>query len=62
LQRLQKWLGAQILLKADRKGNAFTEVIPQIGARKTSADPFVWYPEKDINAEFAATYPKGSEF
>ena len=49
-------------MKADRKGNAFTEVIPQIGARKTSADPFVWYPEKDINAEFAATYPKGSEF
>lgn len=57
-----EWQGARIILKADQNGNAYTDLIPQIGARKTSADPFVWYLEKDICAGFDHLYPKGSEF
>jgi hypothetical protein len=57
-----EWQGARIILRADQDGNAYTDLIPQIGARKTSADPFVWYLEKDINVGFDALYPKGSEF
>ncbi len=57
-----EWQGARIILKADRNGNAYTDLIPQIGARKSSVDSFDWYLEKDIKIGFDALYPKGSEF
>src|SRR5260370_23623369 len=34
----------------------------QVGARRDVDEEWTWYLEKDVNAEFAAKYPKGSEF
>jgi hypothetical protein len=56
------WIGARVVLKINKKGEAYIDLLPQVGARKTATDEWEWYLEKDVNAEFAAKYPKGSEF
>jgi len=56
------WMGARVLLKAGKHGKARTDLLPQIGARRNPTDTFTWYLEKEIDAAFAAQYPKGSEF
>jgi len=58
----EDWKGARIVMRSDRNGKESTEVLPQVGARRTHSDPFEWVLEKDLSAEFAARYPKGSEF
>jgi HNH endonuclease len=56
------WKGAQVVVRTDRKGVGSTEVLPQVGARRSPSDPFEWVLERDLTAEFAARYSKGSEF
>lgn len=56
------WKGARVVLKVNKKGEAYIDVLPQVAARRTADDEFEWYLEKDVNGEFAAKYPKGSEF
>lgn len=56
------WIGARVVLKINKKGEPYIDLLPQVGARRTAADEWEWYLEKDVDAEFAAKYPKGSEF
>src|SRR6266536_185534 len=56
------WIGARVVLKINKKGESYIDVLPQVGARRSPTDDWEWYWEKDVNAEFAAKYPKGSEF
>jgi hypothetical protein len=56
------WKGARTAIKTDKNGTQSTVVLPQIGARRTPEEPFEWVLEKDLNADFAARYPKGSRF
>lgn len=56
------WIGARVALKINKKGEPYIDVLPQVGARRSASDEWGWYLEKDVNAEFASKYPKGSEF
>ena len=56
------WPGARVVMKLDAAGNARVDLLPQAGARRDASEPMTWYLEKDVNADFAAKYPKGSEF
>jgi hypothetical protein len=56
------WKGARTRIYTNRNGNEKTEVLPQVGARRDPSEPFEWVLEKDLSAEFAQRYPKGSEF
>jgi hypothetical protein len=58
----EHWKGARTVIRADENGVESTEVLPQVGARLSPTDPIEWVLEKDLTAEFAARYPKGSEF
>jgi hypothetical protein len=57
------WLGVRAAIKL-RKGKKipYTMVLPQVGARKSPQDAWVWYTEKEITADFASKYPTGSEY
>jgi len=48
-------------MKLDAAGNARVDLLPQAGARRDASEPMTWYLEKDVNADFAAKDPKGSE-
>lgn len=50
------WKGARVVLRVNRKGEPYIDVLPQIGARRTAGDEIEWYLEKDVDAEFAAKY------
>src|SRR5260370_6187196 len=56
------WLGARVVMKLDAAGSAHVDLLPQVGARRDASEPMTWYLEKDVNTDFAAKYPKGSEF
>lgn len=56
------WKGAAVVMRTDKNGVESTEVLPQVGARRTPTDPWEWVLEKDLSVEFAARYPKCSEF
>jgi len=56
------WKGARTAIKTDKNGIQSTVVLPQVGARRTPEEPFEWVLEKDLNADFATRYPKGSRF
>jgi hypothetical protein len=56
------WKGARVKLHKDKNGNSATGVLPQVGARRNSDDEIEWCLEKDLTEEWAAKYPKGSEF
>jgi hypothetical protein len=56
------WKGAAVVVRTDKNGVESTEVLPQVGGRRTPSDEWEWVLEKDLSFEFAARYPKGSEF
>jgi hypothetical protein len=56
------WIGARVVLKVNKKGEPYIDVLPQVGARRTPVDEWEWYLEKDVNGDFAAKFPMGSEF
>jgi|SRR5271157_16802 len=56
------WIGARVVLRINKQGRSYIDLLPQVGARRSSTEEWTWYLEKDLNAAFAATYPKGSEF
>jgi hypothetical protein len=56
------WKGVRTVIRTDENGVESTEALPQVGARLSPADQIEWVLEKDLTAEFAARYPKGSEF
>jgi hypothetical protein len=56
------WKGARVVLRVNRKSEPYIDVLPQVGARRNPGDEFEWYLEKDVDVDFAAKYPKGSEF
>jgi hypothetical protein len=57
------WRGARVVLKVNKRTrSSYVDLIPQVGARKNPNEEWTWYLEKDVNAEFVAKYPKGSEF
>lgn len=58
----EHWKGARAVIRTDKNGVESTEVLPQIGARRSPTEPIEWVLEKDLNAAFIARYPKGSEF
>lgn len=58
----EDWKGARTVIRTGKNGTETTEVLPQVGARRNPSEPFEWVLERDLNAEFAARYPKGSEF
>ena len=58
----EHWKGARTIMRTDKKGVQSTEVLPQIGARRSVAEPIEWILEKDLDAAFVARYPEGSEF
>jgi len=55
------WKGARTEIRADKDGKQRTDVLPQIGARRTPSDDFEWVLAHELTAEFAARYPKGSD-
>jgi hypothetical protein len=56
------WKGARTEIRTAENGKQRTDVLPQIGARRTSSDPFEWCLVHELTAEFAQRFPKGSEF
>jgi hypothetical protein len=56
------WLGARVVLKVNKDGEGYVDVLPQVGARRDAKEEWTWYLEKDVTTQFAAEYPKGSEF
>ena len=57
------WIGARVVLQVDqRTGKGYIDLLPQVGARRNSTEEWTWYLEKDVDADFAAQYPLGSEF
>ena len=56
------WKGARTSIRTDQSGKERTDVLPQIGARRTPSDPFEWCLAHELSVEFAQRYPKGSEF
>ena len=57
------WKGARVVLRVNRKGEPYIDVLPQVGARRSTSDEFEWYLEKDVDTDFAAKYStKESEF
>jgi hypothetical protein len=56
------WKGARTSIKTNKNGIQSTVILPQVGARRTPEEPFEWVSERDLNADFAARYPKGSRF
>src|SRR6202007_3153079 len=41
------WLGARGVLKTNKNGRHYIDLIPQVAARKNSGDEWVWYLEKE---------------
>lgn len=58
----EHWKGARTVIRTDRNGIESTEVLPQVGGRRSATDPIEWVLEKDLDVAFVARYPKGSEF
>jgi len=58
----EDWKGARAALRTDNKGKERTYILPQVGARRSSSDPFEWCLEPDLSDEWADKFPKGSEF
>jgi hypothetical protein len=58
----EHWKGARTVIRTDKNGVKSTEVLPQVGARRSPTEQIEWVLEKDLDAAFAARYPKGSEF
>lgn len=58
----EHWKGARTVMRTDKNGVESTEVLPQVGVRRSPTEPIEWVLEKDLDAAFAARYPKGSEF
>jgi hypothetical protein len=56
------WKGARTVIRTKEDGTEVTEVLPQIGARRTPSDPWEWCLAHELTVEFAERYPKGSEF
>lgn len=56
------WKGARVSIHVDKSGKQRTEILPQIGARRTKSEEFEWVLAHELTAEFAARFPKGSEF
>jgi HNH endonuclease len=56
------WKGARTAIRTNQNGKQRTEVLPQIGARRTASDEFEWCLAHEVTVEFAQRYPKGSEF
>ena len=56
------WKGARTRIRTEEDGTESTEVLPQVGARRTPSDPWEWVLAHELSTEFAARYPKGSEF
>jgi hypothetical protein len=53
---------ARIAIRTNRDGKQETELLPQVGARRTPSDPYEWVLSHELSVEFANRYPKGSEF
>ena len=58
----EDWKGARTTIRTDENGTQRTDVLPQIGARRTSSEPFEWCLGHELTADFAERFPKGSEF
>lgn len=58
----EDWKGARTSLRTDENGSEHTVILPQVGARRTPAEPFEWCLEQDLAVEWANKFPKGSEF
>jgi hypothetical protein len=58
----ENWKGARTSIHTDKNGRQRTELLPQIGARRTPLDEFEWVLAHPPTVEFAERYPKGSEF
>jgi hypothetical protein len=58
----ENWKGARTSIHTDKNGRQRTELLPQIGARRTPLDEFEWVLAHQLTVEFAERYPKGSEF
>jgi hypothetical protein len=56
------WKGAWVVLRVTKGGNPYIDVLPQVGARRSPTEDFTWCLERDLSPEWAASYPKGSEF
>lgn len=56
------WKGARVVLRANKHGKPYIDVLPQVGARRNPSEDFTWCLEKDLTPGWAASYPKGSEF
>jgi len=56
------WKGARVVLRVNKQGNPYIDALPQVGARCTPSEDFTWCLEKDLTPEWAASYPRGSEF
>jgi hypothetical protein len=54
--------GARTTLRTDKNGNPRTDILPQVGARRSKSDPFEWCLEQDLRVEWANKFLKGSEF
>lgn len=58
----EDWKGARTTIRTDQNGKERTDVLPQIGARRSPSDPFEWCLAHELTIEFAQRFPKGSEF
>ena len=56
------WKGARTRIRTEKDGTESTEVLPQVGARRSPLDPWEWVLAHELSTEFADRYPKGSEF
>ena len=54
--------GARVAIRSDDQGNKFTIILPQVGARRTKDEPFEWCIEQDLRPDWAAKFPKNTEF
>jgi hypothetical protein len=56
------WKGARAEIRTDEYGNRSTQVLPQIGAKRTSSDTWEWCPVHGLTIASVERYPKGSQF
>jgi hypothetical protein len=56
------WKGARTVIRTNADGTEVTEVLPQVGARRTTSDQWEWCLAHELTTGFADRYPKGSEF
>jgi len=56
------WKGARTQIRTKDHGTESTEVLPQVGARRTPSDPWEWVLAHDLSTEFADRYAKESQF